>query len=303
MEAVILAGGFGTRLRPLTYRIPKALVPVAGRPMIMHLIDSLPSEVDKVVMAVSYMRDALESHFKEDPVEGVEMVFVEEREALGTGGAIKNVEKEISGDFLAFNGDIISSVEPMALYGMLKEKSAKAVISLWKVEYPSHYGVVDLGPDMRINRFVEKPAPGEEPSNLISAGAYALSYDVLDLIPSGRVVSLERKIWPILVEKGMYGLPFEGYWTDAGTPERVLEANAILLRSMGKEAIVDENADVRGEVLPYSSIGNAVVKDGAVVENSIVMDGSTVKSGVKVKDCIIGPKMDVKRDCEGEVIA
>ena len=303
MEAVILAGGFGTRLRPLTYRIPKALVPVAGRPMIMHLIDSLPSEVDKVVMAVSYMRDMLESHFRENPVDGVEMVFVEEKEALGTGGAIKNVEKEISGDFLAFNGDIISSVEPMGLYEMLKEKSAKAVISLWQVEDPSHYGVVDLGPDMRINRFVEKPAPGEEPSKLISAGAYALSYDVLDLIPAGKVVSLEREIWPILVEKGMYGLPFKGYWTDAGTPERVLEANAILLRNMGKEAIVDENADVRGEVLPYSSIGNAVVEDGAVVENSIVMDGSTVKRGVRVKDCIIGPEMEVERDCEGEVIA
>ncbi len=302
MEAVILAGGFGTRLRPLTYRMPKALVPVAGRPMILHLIDSLPYEVNKVVMAVSYMRDALEEYFSKNPVDGREIVFIEEKVALGTGGAIKNVEKEISGDFLAFNGDIISSVNPAILIGRLRETGSEAVISLWKVADPSHYGVVDMEPDGRIKRFIEKPAPGEEPSNLISAGAYALSYDILDLIPPGKVVSLERQIWPAVVEKGMYGVPFEGYWTDAGTRERVLEANMLLLTENGKLSFIDERADVRGEVLPYSSIGNAVIEEGALVENSIVMDGSVVEKGVSVRDSIIGPDSRVKKDFEGDIL-
>ena len=294
MEAVILAGGYGTRLRPLTYSIPKPLVPIANKPMVMHLIDSLPRDVDRVILAVSYKRDMIEGYFGKNPVDGRKIILVEEETPLGTGGAIKNVEKEISGDFLAFNGDVISSVNPSVLIEEMKKRRAEAVISLWEVEDPGHYGVVEIENE-RIKRFVEKPPPGKEPSRLISAGAYALSYDILDLIPSGRAVSLEREIWPIVVEKGMYGVQFKGYWTDAGTRERVLEANRLVLTGMGKEAVIGENSEIYGSVGRYTSIGSGViVENGAKVKNSIIMDGCVLENGAVVEDSIVCPEETVK---------
>ena len=299
MDAVILAGGYGTRLRPLTYKIPKPLVPIANKPMVMHLIDSLPRDVDKVILAVSYKRDMIDDYFRKNPVEGRDIVLVEEKTPLGTGGAIKNVEKEISGDFLAFNGDVISSVNPSVLIEEMKERRAEAVISLWEVEDPSHYGVVEIE-DSRIKRFVEKPPPGKEPSKLISAGTYALSYGVLGLIPPGKVVSLEREIWPLVVEKGMYGVEFRGYWTDAGTRERVLEANRLILDSMGKETVIGENSEINGHLEGYASVGNDVlIEKGAKVKNSIIMDGCVLRDGAEVANSIIGPRETI----EGRVIS
>ncbi len=301
MEAVILAGGYGTRLRPLTYKIPKPLIPIANKPMVMHIIDSLPQKVEKVILAVSYKRDVLQKYLEENPPEGRELVLVEEKEPLGTGGAIKNVEREISGDFLAFNGDVISSLDPSVLTNTLIEKKAGAVISLWRVNDPSHYGVVEMR-DGWIRRFVEKPRLNEAPSNLISAGAYALSYDVLDLIPPGRVVSLEREIWPILVEKGMYGMEFRGYWTDAGTRERVLEANSLILQGMGKKLIAGNGSEILGNVTEHTSIGKNVIIDGsAEVSNSIIMDGCILENGSKVVDSIIGPEERIAGRVIGEI--
>ncbi len=302
MEAVILAGGYGTRLRPLTYKIPKPLIPIANKPMVIHIIDSLPRRVEKVILAVSYKRDMLQGYFEENPPEGRELVLVEEKEPLGTGGAIKNVEREISGDFLAFNGDVISSLDPSVLINTLIEKKAGAVISLWRVKDPSHYGVVEIR-DGWIRRFVEKPKSEEAPSNLISAGAYAISYDVLDLIPPGRVVSLEREIWPIVVEKGMCGVEFEGYWTDAGTRERVLEANALMLRKIGKKSVVGGGSEILGKVMDGTSVGRQViVEEGAEVRNSIIMDGCILKKGSKVDNSIIGPEERVAGHVYGEIM-
>ncbi len=302
MEAVVLAGGYGTRLRPLTYRVPKPLLPIANSPMVMHLIDSMPPEVDKVVLAVSYKREMIEDYFNKNPVKGKDVVLVEEKTPMGTGGAIKNVEKEINGDFLAFNGDVISSADPSVIIKELKEKRAEAVISLWKVKDPSHYGVVEIDRG-RIKRFVEKPAPGTEPSNLISAGTYALSYDILDLIPPGKVVSLEREIWPVVVEKGMYGMEFGGYWTDAGTRERVLEANGLIIKNAGKKVIFGNNTRIRGTVEGYTSVGDGVVlEEGGRIVNSIVMDNSIIESGAEVIDSIIGPDEVIKNKIENEIV-
>ncbi|MGB2581124.1 MAG: nucleotidyltransferase family protein, partial [Thermoplasmata archaeon] len=210
MKAVLLVGGMGTRLRPLTYRVPKPLVPVMGKPLMMHVIDSLPDEVDETIVPVGYKRDVMEDYLRRNPPRR-KITIVEEKEPMGTGGAVKNVEEYIDGPFLVINGDSISSLDMNRFIEYHREKKAFATISLWEVEDPTPFGVVDLDANGQIHRFQEKPNKTEAFSRLINAGAYALEYETLDYIGSG-FVSMEREVFPRIVEKGMYGLRFDGHW-------------------------------------------------------------------------------------------
>ncbi|MFA7342576.1 MAG: nucleotidyltransferase family protein, partial [Candidatus Methanomethylophilaceae archaeon] len=165
MKAVILAGGFGTRLRPLTNYIAKPLIPLLGMPLVMHIIDSMPSSVDHVIMAVNYRKQDLEDYFQTHDV-GVEVTMVEESEPLGTGGALRNLQDHIDDTFLMFNGDVVCSLDQLSMLRHHESKGGMATISLWQVEDPRAFGVVELQQDGRITQFQEKPAPGEEVSNL-----------------------------------------------------------------------------------------------------------------------------------------
>jgi mannose-1-phosphate guanylyltransferase len=301
MKALILAGGMGTRLRPLTFSTPKPLVPLLGKPMVMHIVDSLPPEVDTVVLAVSYMKEVLESHFKENDC-GRKVILVNEDEPLGTGGAIGNVRRYLDSTFLCFNGDIISSLDLFKFLEFHRQKGGIGTLALWQVYDPSAFGVVGMH-EGHITTFQEKPAPGAALSDLINAGVYVFEPELLDHIGEG-VVSLERDVFPKILEHGLYGHRFSGYWVDCGTPESYLRAQATLIEN-GHELMrpmVLDGAQLIGRnhidqtILSCCRVGPHVcalprsrIMEGAEVQRSVLMEGAKVGRDCIVQDCILGP--------------
>ena len=301
MKAVLLVGGKGTRLRPLTYRIPKPLVPVMGKPLMMHVIDSLPAEVDETIVPVGYMRDVMEDYLKRNPPSR-KITIVEERTPMGTGGAVKNVEEFIDGPFLVINGDSISSLDIQELVDFHRNKKAFATISLWEVEDPTPFGVVDIDTEGRIHRFQEKPRLEEAFSKLINAGVYALDREVLDYIHEG-FVSMEREVFPEILDSGMYGVHFDGYWVDCGTRENLLTAYRTMMDrgqtvsggTLGNDVhvteptVVETSAEAAGASLgPYTYISSgASVGIGSVVQGSVVLEGARIGENCRIVDSII----------------
>ncbi len=302
MKAVLLVGGLGTRLRPLTYRIPKPLIPVMGKPLIMHVIDSMPAEIDEIIIPVSYKKEMMEDYLlKNRPKRRI--TLVDEPEPMGTGGAVKNVEKHIDGQFLVINGDSISSLDIAKFIRFHRQKKAFASISLWPVIDPTPYGIVDIAEDDRIRRFQEKPKKEEAFSNLINAGAYALEREVLDIIGKG-FVSMEREVFPKILDKGMYGMQFTGYWIDCGRRENLLEAFWTLMgpdtRNVDKRS-VSEGADLRAPVvvrqdavIAGATVGaHAYISERAVigirsrVERSVILEDARIGTRCKIRDSLI----------------
>ena len=219
MKALILAGGLGTRLRPLTYHIPKPLVPLVGKPLVCHIIDSLPEEVDSVILAVSYMKDDLDRYFHEHDV-GRQIILVSEDEPLGTGGAIKNVSRYLDETFLAFNGDVVSSINTKRMLEFHRKRHGIGTIALWEVDDPTAFGVVALGNNGSITKFQEKPKREEAVSNRINAGTYVFEPDILDDIPAGPV-SIERQVFPIHTGQRSLWIQLQrllGRWRHPGEP-------------------------------------------------------------------------------------
>lgn len=304
MQAVILAGGLGTRLRPVTRTRPKALVPLLNRPMVLHVLDALPATVDEVVIAASYMIEALEAFFA-DHVGPPGVTIVEEREPLGTGGALKNLEGTLRDTFVALNGDVISSVDVDRLVDYHRAKGGVGTLALWEEEDPAAYGVVGTNPNGRVERFVEKPSGQEAFSPWINAGTYVFEEEVLDLVPAHRPVSLEREVFPLALERGLYGMPFEGHWADAGTLEHYLEATCILL-DLREAGIGETEEGAReggvvppvllgpqtvvegGRVGPYVSLGAGCRLTEARVSRSVLLEDVRVEPGARIEDSLVG---------------
>ncbi len=285
MKAAILAGGQGTRLRPLTNGIPKPLVPLVGKPLIRHIIDPLPPEVDTVILAVNYRKDDIQAYFDSVDV-GREVILVEEKEPLGTGGALKNISEYLDDTFLAFNGDIVCSLDAAAFVEFHRRQGGIGTIALWKVADPSAFGVVALDVD-RVTSFQEKPAPGEELSKLINAGVYVFEPEIFEHIPDG-VVSLERGVFPMVLDRGLYGMNLEGHWVDCGTRDSYLRAQGILLKEKGKGNVFKEGSSVAADadVAESTVLTGASVGSNAFVRNSIICPGAKVARGEKVVDTI-----------------
>jgi mannose-1-phosphate guanylyltransferase len=304
MKAVILAGGLGTRLRPLTYSIPKSLVPIAGKPLIRRIIDGLPSSVDTVVIAVSYMKEALEDYFRVEPC-GRKVILVNESTPMGTGGALKNVAQHIDGTFIVQNGDCVSSLDIKAMVRAHRESGGMGTLALWEVEDPSAFGVVELERDMRITDFQEKPSLAEAKSNLINAGVYVFEPEILDYIGKGQV-SLEREVFPRVIEYGLYGHRFQGFWVDCGTLKNTLVAQRAMLDKENPPtpadfdcAIIPPNL-IRAKELKGCHVGpNACLEPevrigaGTHVENALVMKGACLGTNCKISGSIIGPGIKV----------
>jgi mannose-1-phosphate guanylyltransferase len=214
LTAVVLVGGEGTRLRPLTERTPKPMLPLGDRPLLAWTFDHLRSHgVDRIVLSCGYLPTAIEAHF------GEQAEYRVEPEPLGTAGAIRFGADGIRETFVAVNGDTLRGADLSALVAFHRERGAEATILLEPVEDPSRYGLVRVAEDGRVREFLEKPRPEEIDTNLINAGVYVLEPSVLDLIEPGRAVSIEREIFPQLVARGScYGLATGGYWLDIGTP-------------------------------------------------------------------------------------
>jgi mannose-1-phosphate guanylyltransferase len=286
----------------LTYRIPKPLIPVIGKPLIMHVIDSMPAEIDEIIIPMSYKKEMMEEYLlKNRPKRRI--TLVDEPEPMGTGGAVKNVEKHIDGQFLVINGDSISSLDIARFIKFHRQKKAFASISLWPVDDPTPYGIVDLAKDDRIRRFQEKPKKEEAFSNLINAGAYALEHEVLDHIGKG-FVSMEREVFPRILDRGMYGMKFDGYWIDCGRRENLLEAFWTLMgrdtRDIDKKCVL-EGAEIRAPVvvrqdavIAGATVGpRAYISERAVigirsrVERSVILEDARVGARCQIRDSII----------------
>ncbi len=290
VDAVLLAGGFGTRLRPLTYTRPKPLLPVAGRPMVEWVLDRLPPEVDRVIVTVNWQAEKLRAHF-EDSDRDLEFVVVNEDEPLGTAGAVLNCQEHLGDRFFVLNADIVSSMNLAEMLQYHLDTAGVATISLKEVEPEEvvHYGVATMDPEEegRIQGFVEKPpSPDAAPSRLINAGAYILEASVLDHIPAGRLVSMEKEIFPILLTEGMYGMPFQGDWVDVGDAERLRTAS----RRLDPDHPFGADSSVADSATIIDSVGGrqVTIGAGASVIRSVLGDGVTIAPGARIEDCIVG---------------
>jgi mannose-1-phosphate guanylyltransferase len=310
---VVLVGGLGTRLRPLTFHAPKQMLPVVNRPMIEWSIAHIAAHgVDDVVLSLGYGADAFVSAYPDGVCAGVRLHYAVEDEPLDTAGAVRfaALDAGIDERFLVVNSDVISDMDVTALVAFHEERGAQATIALHEVEDPSRYGVVPTDEYGRVTAFVEKPPAEEAPTNRINAGVYVLEPSVLDHIDGGRRVSIERETFPALIVAGGLFARDDGgaYWLDTGTPEAYLRAQLDIIdgRYQG-EGTADANpidpcaviAD--GATVIRSAIGpKAVVDAGAEVSASVVMAGAHIGPGARVCDSIIGPDADVGRGASVE---
>ncbi len=275
----------------------------------LHVIDSLPEEVDETIIPVGYMREAMEEYLIEHPPSR-KITIVEEKEPMGTGGAVKNVEDYIDGDFLVINGDSISSLDMARFIEFHRSKKAFATISLWEVEDPTPFGVVDMDADSKIHKFQEKPTREEAFSLLINAGAYALDYEVLDYISDG-FVSMERTVFPEILDRGMYGMRFDGYWVDCGTRENLLDAYRTLTvagaddrgkldeaRAVASTATVEKGAIIEGSHIgPYSYVSRGVVVcPGSHVTGSVIFENAKIGPNCRIVNSIVDQGIVVPKD-------
>jgi NDP-sugar pyrophosphorylase family protein len=218
-RAIILAGGKGTRMRPFTYEMPKPMIPVQGKPLLQHIIELIRKyEIRKITLSTGYMGDKIREYFGNGSKFGVDITYVEEKEEMGTAGALHLMEDSLSGPFIMFNGDILANIDLHDFIVFHRENKAAATIALTPVEDPSRFGVANLRGN-RILEFIEKPKAGTVKSKLINAGVYVMEPEVLDYIPKGRSM-MEVDVFPKLAKEGrLFGYPFDGQWFDTGTHE------------------------------------------------------------------------------------
>lgn len=299
----MLVGGLGTRLRPLTNDTPKQMLPVAGRPMIEWVAEHLGRHgVVELVLALGYRADALLDAYPAGEIAGVAFSVAVEPEPRGTAGAVRFAADTagVAERCVVVNGDVLTDLDVSALIEFHESVDAAATIALQAVDDPSRFGAVDADPAGRVRRFVEKPPPGTGPAgtaphNLVSAGTYVLEPAVIDAIPTGRAVSIERETFPGLVEAGtLYARTQSSYWLDTGTPQQYLTANLDVLEGRRPSARVaadqrDDGARVRSSAVgPGCTLGR-----DAVVVRSVVMADCVIGEGAVVADSILGPGVSV----------
>jgi mannose-1-phosphate guanylyltransferase len=282
MQAVILVGGEGTRLRPLTSTVPKPVVPLVDRPFIVYMLEWLARHgVDDVVMSCGFLATSVRNVLGDGSQFGLKLSFVEEPEPRGTAGALKYAEPLLGDRFLMLNGDVLTDIDLSAQIAQHERTEARGTLALVPVSDPTAYGLVRLREDGAVKEFVEKPSADEIDTNLISAGAYVLERDVLDLIEPDRNVSIEREIWPRLVGDGLYGFAAEAYWLDIGTPDRYLQGTFDILEGNVRTAVADRLGD------GYLAVAERVEAEGRIVPPAIVERGCTIGAGAHVGSLVV----------------
>ena len=299
MQAVILVGGFGTRLRPLTRDIPKQMLPVVDRPIIEHVVAHLAGHgVTRVVLSLGFRPEAFADAYPDGTCAGLPLHYAVEPEPLDTAGAVRfaALEAGMGADddtFLVLNGDVLTDLDIGAMVASHRAAGAEATLALTEVDDPSRYGVVPTDAEGRVLGFVEKPDAESAPSRWINAGTYVLELSILDRIPDGRPVSIEREVFPAMAAEGcLHAMRSDAYWIDTGTPEAYIRAQLDLvdgtrgdLPAVHPSATVDPSAEVRRSIV----MAGATVGPGAHLLNSIVMDGGRVGAGAVVVDSVVGP--------------
>ncbi len=327
VEAVVLVGGKGTRLRPLTLSAPKPMLPTAGVPFLAHLLSRIRAAgVRRAVLGTSYLAETFAEHFGDGSELGLELVYVTEHEPLGTGGGIRNVAGHLSAKHvLVFNGDVLAGTDLRAVVDTHRRTEADVTLHLVRVPDPRAFGCVPTDADGRVLAFLEKtPDP---PTDQINAGCYVFRRDVIDTIPTGRPVSVERETFPGLLESGarVSGHVDAAYWRDMGTPADLVHGSADLVRGRAPsaalpgptgEALLLDGAQVEGVVDGGSTVGRgarvgtgarvrgsilfdgAVVGPDAVVQHSVVGAGAVVEAGAVVVDAVLGDRVRVTAGVE-----
>lgn len=296
MRAVVLVGGFGTRLRPLTYTRPKQMLPIVNVPLIERIIEYLAGHgVSDVVLSMGYRPDAIEEAYPDGRCAGLPLHYAVEPEPLDTGGAIRFAARHAGIDdrLLVLNGDVLTDLDLGELVSFHEARGAEATIHLHPVDDPSRFGVVPTDADGRVQSFVEKPPPGEAPTNLINAGTYVFEPSVLERIPADRRVSVERETFPQLVAAGvLFACDGSTYWIDVGTPEHYRQAQLDLLDGVRGEPLDGVHPEAHVDptaVVVRSAVGpGAVVEAGARVERSVLLGGARVATGAVVEDSVLG---------------
>src|SRR3954470_9868846 len=318
MQALILVGGEGTRLRPLTSTVPKPVVPLVDRPFIVYMLEWLKHHgVDDVILSCGFLAPSVRNVLGDGSQLGIRLRFVEEPEPRGTAGALKYAESFLDDRFLMLNGDVLTDLDLTAQIAQHERTHASGTLALVPVPDPTNYGLVRLNEDNSVREFVEKPSADQIDTNLISAGAYVLERSIVEMIQPDRAVSIEREIWPRLVGKGLYGFPADAYWLDIGTPERylqgtfdIIEGNVQtdVLQRLGDGYIsIADDAVTTGRVIPPAvvergcrvgagaHVGSLVVLgagvsvgDHARIERSVVLQGADIGEGCVLTDCIVG---------------
>jgi mannose-1-phosphate guanylyltransferase len=317
VQALVLAGGEGTRLRPLTLTTPKPVLPLAGRPFLTFMLDWLHGHgVDEAILSLGFLSDAVHEVLG-DIQSGMRLRYVHEDEPLGTAGPVRLAADEgiLADRFLVLNGDVLTDMDLTAEIAQHERTGATGTLALIEVEDVASYGVVPTKENGEVLEFREK-SPGPAPTNRINAGAYVLERSVVDLIPAGRAVSFEREVFPQMVGNGLYGWAADGYWIDIGTPERYLEATWDLLAgrvestlperdetgSLVYEGSLTSGAHIGPQSVlgPHSSVGadaaversvlyeRVMVGTDAVIRESIVGAGARIGEGVRMQDAVIG---------------
>jgi len=331
MKALILIGGLGTRLRPLTCSMPKPLLPIVNRPFLEYQFRLLKKYgVKEVILCVAYMSHEFERVFGDGGRIGMKVRYVHEEDPLGTGGAVKNAEKFIDSTTLILNGDILTDINLKSMVKFHKDNKALATVGLTRVKDPTSFGLVETDKAGRIERFLEKPSWDEVTCNTINAGVYIFEPEVLNYIPRGINYSVERGLFPILLREnaGLYGYTFKGYWMDIGTIEKYLQAHFDMMLCnidfqlpgkmkqdnlwVGKNLKWGKNIELTGRLICGNNVsigdstqmqdnvclGNGVkIGKGCLITDSVILDNTHIGEGVKLDRVIIGKDCRIEANC------
>ena len=299
MQALVLVGGRGTRLRPLTYGTPKPALTLVDRPFLHYMSEWLGSHgVDEVILACGFLPDEMKNVLGDGEPGGPRLKYLVEEETLGTAGAIRFALDHLDERFFALNGDVLADLDLTALWRQHEETGARATLGLYEVEDSSSYGLVDIDEHGQVLRFSEKD-PHRTGPGLINAGTYVLEREAIAEVPPGREVSIEKEFYPSITGKGLYAMQLEGYWMDFGTRERYFDASWDILEGRIKTEVTPNSDGVHiapdAEVDPSATIGpraiigaGAKVRPGATVKGSVLLEGSEVGEGAQVEGSIIG---------------
>jgi mannose-1-phosphate guanylyltransferase len=327
VQAVILVGGEGTRLRPLTSTVPKPVVPLVDRPFIVYMLEWLRRHgVDDVILSCGFLATSVRLVLGDGSAFGLRLRFVEEPDPRGTAGALKYAEDLLEERFLMLNGDVLTDIDLTAQLEQHERTGATATLALTPVEDPSAYGLVRTRNGGEVTEFVEKPAPDQIDTNNISAGAYVLERSVLELLEAEQPASIERDVFPRLVGDGLYGYVSDGYWLDIGTPDRYLEGTFDILEGTVHSAVrermgdgylcVEDGVENAGRIIPSalvengcrigegSRIGGRVVLERGVtigehttLERAVVMQGAEIGDRCTLSGCIVGGGVRIGDEC------
>ena len=331
MKAILLVGGKGTRLRPLTLKTPKPVVPIFDRPFLAYQLEALAqiSEIDEVILSLNYQPDRIEDSLKADESFPFKIRYVVEPTPLGTAGAVRYAKQYIDDSILVFNGDVLAQLDLADVLDKHRQQDARATIVLTQIDDPAAYGLVETDLEGNVKCFLEKPEPGHIASNTINAGIYVLESDTLDRIPENTNWSLERSFFPSLIKnkEKFQAYISHGYWIDIGTPEkyrqihwdimdrqfdvqpfRSSEADQVVLSPSANisetaqfigPCFIGENVESGAKIGPYAVINrNCKIHEGAVLEHSIIWPHTTIGSRTVLRHLIVGHACKIGNDIE-----